>query len=69
MLLVPIPWTVRVRNLPLSAHRPFRALRRKAGQAHEKLANLAWQLLLSAKHRYPLREIPALTESTYLRTA
>ena len=66
MLLVEIPWAARVWALPfLCALTPSERYAAERGRQHKKITELAWQLLLLVRRRYPDREIVAVADRAY----
>jgi hypothetical protein len=66
MLLVEVPWALRVWALPfLSALAPSERYAAKRGRRHKKITEWAWQLLLVVRRWHPQREIVAVADRAY----
>ena len=66
MLLVEVPWALRVWALPfLSALAPSERYAARRGRRHKKITEWAWQLLLQVRRWYPRREIVAVADRAY----
>jgi hypothetical protein len=66
MLLVEVPWALRVWALPfLSALAPSERYAAQRGKRHKKITEWAWQLLLQVRRWYPKREIVAVADRAY----
>ena len=66
MLLVEIPWALRVWALPfLSALAPSERYAAERGKRHKKITEWAWQLLLVLRRWYPQRQIVAVADRAY----
>jgi hypothetical protein len=66
MLLVEVPWALRVWALPfLSALAPSERYAAKRGRRHKKITEWAWQLHLVVRRWHPQREIVAVADRAY----
>jgi DDE superfamily endonuclease len=66
MLLVEIPWALRVWALPfLSVLAPSERYAARRGRRHKKITEWAWQMLLVLRRWYPQREIVAVADRAY----
>jgi hypothetical protein len=66
MLLVEVPWALRVWALPfLSVLAPSERYAAKRGKRHKKITEWAWQMILVLRRWYPEREIVAVADGAY----